>query len=188
MNLRPSMSQRSIPPRSPKPSTGSRRILQACVHEGASIGFVMPFDHDEARAYWLDRVAPAARGGRQARPHRDPRRRDRRNGAARSRFDAEQAPSRRGVQGPGRSGLSPRRRRPRAHGGDRTARGQGRPLAPDPRHGGRRGRSPLSLAWLSPRRRNSALRARRLRGPLRRDAAHVQRPAPRDSFRWLKRT
>jgi ribosomal protein S18 acetylase RimI-like enzyme len=40
-------------------------ILQACVHEGASIGFVMPFERSEARAYWLDRVAaPHAAGAK----------------------------------------------------------------------------------------------------------------------------
>src|SRR6202167_4541488 len=33
------------------------QILHACVYEGASIGFVMPFEHSEARAYWLNRVA-----------------------------------------------------------------------------------------------------------------------------------
>jgi len=39
------------------------QILHACVHEGASIGFVMPFGRSEARAYWLDRVAaPHAAG------------------------------------------------------------------------------------------------------------------------------
>ena len=42
------------------------QILQACVHEGASIGFVMPFDRSDARAYWLDRVAgPHAAGAKQ---------------------------------------------------------------------------------------------------------------------------
>jgi ribosomal protein S18 acetylase RimI-like enzyme len=41
------------------------QILQACVQEGASIGFVMPFERSEARAYWLDRVAaPHAAGGK----------------------------------------------------------------------------------------------------------------------------
>jgi ribosomal protein S18 acetylase RimI-like enzyme len=41
------------------------RILQACVHEGASVGFLMPFERSEARAYWLDRVAaPHAAGGK----------------------------------------------------------------------------------------------------------------------------
>ena len=39
------------------------RILHACVKEGASIGFVMPFDLSEARAYWLDRVAPSHAAG-----------------------------------------------------------------------------------------------------------------------------
>ncbi|HEY6518916.1 MAG TPA: GNAT family N-acetyltransferase [Roseiarcus sp.] len=39
------------------------QILQACVHEGASIGFVMPFERSEARAYWLDRVAGPHAGG-----------------------------------------------------------------------------------------------------------------------------
>jgi ribosomal protein S18 acetylase RimI-like enzyme len=41
------------------------QILQACVHEGASIGFIMPFDHSKAHAYWLDRVAaPHAAGAK----------------------------------------------------------------------------------------------------------------------------
>ena len=41
------------------------QILQACVHEGASIGFIMPFDQSEARAYWQDRVAaPHAAGSK----------------------------------------------------------------------------------------------------------------------------
>jgi ribosomal protein S18 acetylase RimI-like enzyme len=40
-------------------------ILHACVHEGASVGFVAPFDRNEARAYWLERVAaPHAAGGK----------------------------------------------------------------------------------------------------------------------------
>ncbi len=38
-------------------------ILRACVHEGASVGFVAPFGQDEARAYWLNRVAPAHASG-----------------------------------------------------------------------------------------------------------------------------
>jgi ribosomal protein S18 acetylase RimI-like enzyme len=41
------------------------QILHSCVHEGASVGFIMPFDHSKARAYWLDRVAaPHAAGGK----------------------------------------------------------------------------------------------------------------------------
>jgi ribosomal protein S18 acetylase RimI-like enzyme len=39
------------------------RILHVCVQEGASIGFVMPFSRDEARAYWLNRVAPTHAAG-----------------------------------------------------------------------------------------------------------------------------
>ncbi len=40
-------------------------ILMACVRKGASVGFVLPFGMDEARAYWRDRIAPAhAAGGK----------------------------------------------------------------------------------------------------------------------------
>jgi ribosomal protein S18 acetylase RimI-like enzyme len=39
------------------------RILHACVHEGASVGFIMPFNQSAARAYWLDRVAPPHAAG-----------------------------------------------------------------------------------------------------------------------------
>ena len=38
-------------------------ILRACVDEGASVGFVPPLTHDEARAYWLNRVVPAHAAG-----------------------------------------------------------------------------------------------------------------------------
>jgi ribosomal protein S18 acetylase RimI-like enzyme len=38
-------------------------ILRACVREGASVGFVLPFGMDEARAYWREKVAPAHAGG-----------------------------------------------------------------------------------------------------------------------------
>jgi ribosomal protein S18 acetylase RimI-like enzyme len=34
-------------------------ILHACVHEGASVGFILPFDLDQARAYWREKVAPS---------------------------------------------------------------------------------------------------------------------------------
>jgi GNAT superfamily N-acetyltransferase len=41
------------------------QILHACVHEGASVGFVIPFEQSEARAYWLERVAaPHATGSK----------------------------------------------------------------------------------------------------------------------------
>ena len=69
-------------------------ILHACVHEGASVGFVLPFGMDEARGYWRDKVAPSHAAGAKLVLVGDPRRRCRRNGAARSRLDAEQAPSR----------------------------------------------------------------------------------------------
>ena len=38
-------------------------ILHACVHEGASIGFILPFGMDEARGYWRHRVAPSLAAG-----------------------------------------------------------------------------------------------------------------------------
>lgn len=39
-------------------------LLRACVHDGASIGFILPFEMDEAAAFWRDRIHPAAcRGG-----------------------------------------------------------------------------------------------------------------------------
>ena len=39
-------------------------ILHACVHEGASVGFVMPFALDDARAYWRIKVAPSHQAGK----------------------------------------------------------------------------------------------------------------------------
>lgn len=33
-------------------------LLHACVHDGASIGFILPFTPDDARSYWTDRVRP----------------------------------------------------------------------------------------------------------------------------------
>jgi len=33
-------------------------ILQACVADGASIGFVLPFSHDQAQRYWVEQVYP----------------------------------------------------------------------------------------------------------------------------------
>jgi GNAT superfamily N-acetyltransferase len=38
-------------------------LLHACVHDGASIGFVLPFSLAEAEAFWTDRVLPRLRGG-----------------------------------------------------------------------------------------------------------------------------
>ena len=38
-------------------------ILHGCVQAGASIGFILPFAPDEARAYWQNRVQPELRAG-----------------------------------------------------------------------------------------------------------------------------
>lgn len=38
-------------------------ILHACVHDGASIGFVLPFTMDGARRYWLQNVQPGLKSG-----------------------------------------------------------------------------------------------------------------------------
>ncbi|MBX2830131.1 MAG: GNAT family N-acetyltransferase [Rhodospirillales bacterium] len=39
-------------------------MLHACVHDGASIGFIEPFPLDEASTFWRDRIVPALRGGK----------------------------------------------------------------------------------------------------------------------------
>ncbi len=38
-------------------------ILHSCVHTGASIGFILPFSQNEARAYWQHRVQPDLKAG-----------------------------------------------------------------------------------------------------------------------------
>lgn len=38
-------------------------LLHACVHDGASIGFVWPFTMDDSVAFWRDAVLPAVRAG-----------------------------------------------------------------------------------------------------------------------------
>ncbi len=38
-------------------------ILYACVHKGASIGFILPFSEREAQAYWQDKVFPGLQSG-----------------------------------------------------------------------------------------------------------------------------
>ena len=38
-------------------------LLHACVHDGASIGFVLPFTVDDGEAFWRDTVLPAMRSG-----------------------------------------------------------------------------------------------------------------------------
>ncbi|MEQ8285639.1 GNAT family N-acetyltransferase [Thalassospira sp.] len=41
-------------------------MLHACVHDGASIGFIEPFVMEEAVAFWRDRIVPALRGGKRS--------------------------------------------------------------------------------------------------------------------------
>jgi len=38
-------------------------LLHACVHDGASIGFVLPFTTGESESYWSHKVAPRLRDG-----------------------------------------------------------------------------------------------------------------------------
>ena len=38
-------------------------LLQACVHDGASIGFVLPFEREDSLAFWRGNVLPAVRRG-----------------------------------------------------------------------------------------------------------------------------
>lgn len=38
-------------------------VLQACVHDGASVNFVMPFPIEESRAFWRRKVVPAVAAG-----------------------------------------------------------------------------------------------------------------------------
>lgn len=38
-------------------------LLQACVQDGASVGFVLPFSTADAEAFWADKVLPRMRNG-----------------------------------------------------------------------------------------------------------------------------
>jgi GNAT superfamily N-acetyltransferase len=38
-------------------------VLQACVHAGASVSFVLPFSHEEAKTFWSDQVLPGVSAG-----------------------------------------------------------------------------------------------------------------------------
>lgn len=38
-------------------------LLRACVHDGASVGFVMPHGIDESEAFWRGKVLPSLRAG-----------------------------------------------------------------------------------------------------------------------------
>src|SRR5262249_35919768 len=33
--------------------------IHACAHDGASVGFVLPFELDQARSFWRDKVGPS---------------------------------------------------------------------------------------------------------------------------------
>ena len=33
-------------------------ILLACVHDGANVGFVLPFELNQARAFWVEKIGP----------------------------------------------------------------------------------------------------------------------------------
>jgi ribosomal protein S18 acetylase RimI-like enzyme len=39
-------------------------LVHACVHDGASIGFVVPHSRDDSKAFWRDKVSPALQDGR----------------------------------------------------------------------------------------------------------------------------
>jgi GNAT superfamily N-acetyltransferase len=38
-------------------------VLQACVHAGGSVSFVLPFPREEARAFWEQQVLPGVQAG-----------------------------------------------------------------------------------------------------------------------------
>ncbi|MEO1016086.1 MAG: GNAT family N-acetyltransferase [Pseudomonadota bacterium] len=38
-------------------------LLHACVHDGASIGFILPFTIEDSEAFWRTKVLPAVRDG-----------------------------------------------------------------------------------------------------------------------------
>lgn len=42
---------------------GLADLLHACVHDGASVGFVLPFPKKDAETFWRDRVFPGVRSG-----------------------------------------------------------------------------------------------------------------------------
>ena len=47
----------------PRETEALAELLHACVHAGASVGFVLPFSVAEARAVWSERVAPGLAAG-----------------------------------------------------------------------------------------------------------------------------
>ncbi len=38
-------------------------VLHACVHSGASVSFVLPFSHAQAKAFWQEQVLPGVASG-----------------------------------------------------------------------------------------------------------------------------
>jgi len=39
-------------------------LLHDCVHAGANINFILPFEHEDGEAFWKNKVIPALRGGK----------------------------------------------------------------------------------------------------------------------------
>lgn len=39
-------------------------LLHACVHDGASVSFVLPYSPEDAEAFWRDKVLPGVAGGK----------------------------------------------------------------------------------------------------------------------------
>lgn len=39
-------------------------LLHACVHDGASVGFVLPYKVEEATDFWREKILPAVQAGR----------------------------------------------------------------------------------------------------------------------------
>ena len=48
---------------------GLGELLHACVQDGASVSFVLPFGPEAARAFWLDKVLPPLESGEIGRAH-----------------------------------------------------------------------------------------------------------------------
>ena len=42
---------------------GLSEILRACVYDGASVGFVLPFTLEDSRAFWITKVRPSVVSG-----------------------------------------------------------------------------------------------------------------------------
>src|SRR5687768_12998620 len=36
-------------------------VLHAVVHDGAGVSFIVPFSHDDARVFWIEKVLPGVR-------------------------------------------------------------------------------------------------------------------------------